>query len=99
MGRDPLLGRQIVYYCVLWVAYYQTLRTTGLDSRAWGLVKFSTLLNKGLKTTDFSLNFDFEFETFPDELREKSLISRFQKPAFKGQHNEPSFFNVILPKD
>ena len=25
------LGRQIVHYSVLWVANYQTLRTTGLD--------------------------------------------------------------------
>ena len=24
------MGRQIVYYCTLWVANYQTLRTTGL---------------------------------------------------------------------
>ena len=27
------MGRQIVYYCILWVANYQTLRTTGLQQR------------------------------------------------------------------
>ena len=30
MGLDPLFGRQIVFYCVLWVANYQMLRTTDL---------------------------------------------------------------------
>ena len=42
------MGRQIVYYCILWVAIYQTLRTTDLNafgSKVMSTIHFNFALN------------------------------------------------------